>query len=721
MSFATGRTAASAALATLFATFALSFAAPTLAKGEKSMTTLRVMVNPAMAPRGTLPDALRTRVESIAAGPVRITGTTRTGALELSIEGMHDRDGLTRIADKLRTDRAILWAEVPTTDIVRPKAATATKAAAEPGQKLMLRFVEGADVASATQRLAVLAGMPVTIDRTIGAVQVLTLMKAMRMDELEQLAKAFEHDAAVRYADPVRRVRAHRVPNDPRYAEQWSLTHINAGAAWDVGTGSASVTVAVIDTGMLSHPDLEGRLLPGYDFILDAERARDGDGRDPDPRDEGDWTERSDCDGYGGSTSSFHGLFVAGLIAANANNATGIAGVDWAAKILPVRALGKCGGTFDDVVAAINWSAGVPLAGVPTNANPAKVINLSLGGYGPCSAAAQEAVDDALAQGIVVVASAGNESDDVSFYSPASCSGVIAVSALSRGGERSSYSNYGRRVDIAAPGGDVGINGLILSTSADGKTTPGDFIYDSAMGTSFSAPLVSGTLSLMFARNPNLTVGQALSIVQGSSSEFKSNTTCAFGGFCGFGSLDSAAAMASTIPAATNLPAGAVAVIEYYDAALDHYLITTDANEIRTLDATGAGRWQRTGGVFYAWQDASSAPAGVVPRNVCRFHAGPEHQIDSTYFTADAAECNFVMQNQSDVWKLQSSAAFYVEVPNSDGVCRDGTLPVYRFFNGRRDANHRHTIDLSIRRAMQNRIWVADGKGMNGAAMCSLI
>jgi subtilisin family serine protease len=355
------------------------------------------------------------------------------------------------------------------------------------------------------------------------------------------------------------------------------------------------------------------------------------------------------------------------------------------------------------------------------NPHPAKVINLSLGGHGPCTAAEQEAIDDAIAQGTVVVAAAGNDTDDASFFSPANCSGVITVGALSRNGERSSYSNFGRRIDISAPGGDVDVDGLILSTHADGATVPGEFGYDFGIGTSFAAPLVSGTLSLMLARNPNLTVGQALSILQGSASDFTLFSSCAFGGFCGIGVLNAGRAMASTIPAATNLPPGAVAVVEYYDAALDHYLMTGDLAEMQSLDTFGSARWQRTGHVFYAWAEPSFAPAGVTPRGVCRFYAGPDKQIDSFYYTADAGECSFVIANGSTVWMLQSTSAFWVEVPDGAGNCREGTLPVYRFFNGRRDANQRHTIDLSVRRAMLNRSWVPDGKGANGSAMCSLI
>ena len=721
MSCMSCRAAARTLAAALAVGLALAVATPVAAKTGKTIATLRVMLAPSAAPRGSLPDGARQRIEALVGASVTVAAVTRTGALDLVVQGSTDRAMLQAVAGKLRTDRSVLWTEVSDERTVRPKSSIALKAAQQPAGKLLVRFDDGADTVAALRRLSALAGVSATIERSIGAVQVIALSQTRAMSDLEVLARTFEADASVRYADPVRYAKAYRVPNDPLYSQQWSLANVNAALAWDAGTGSSDVTVAVVDTGMLDHPDLAGRVLPGHDFILDAERARDGDARDGNPRDEGDWTSDGDCGGFAGQSSFFHGLFVAGQIAANANNNVGVAGLDWSAKILPVRVLGKCGGTFDDIAAGIAWSAGLPVQGAPANSHPAKVINLSLGGFGPCSAAVQEIIDDVLAQGTVVVAAAGNDTDDASFFSPANCSGVIAVGALSRGGERSSYSNFGRRVDISAPGGDVDVDGLILSTHADGGTTPGEFSYDFGIGTSFAAPLVSGTLSLMLARNPNQTVGQVFSLLQGSASDFTLHSSCAFGGFCGIGALNAGAAMASTIPAITHLPQGAVAVVEYYDAALDHYLITSDPAEIQDLNTFGSARWQRTGHVFYGWSNPASAPSGAFPRGVCRFYAGPEYQIDSFYYTADAGECSFVIANGAPVWSLQSNTAFWIEVPDDAGNCREGTLPVYRFFNGRRDANHRHTIDLSVRRAMQNRVWTPDGKGANGAAMCSLI
>ena len=699
----------------IFCATALGLPAAAEAKSAKAMPTLRVMLNPAAAPRGILPDVARDRLTALAGAPVALVGTTRTGALELAVAGPRDVAALDAMAVRLRGDRLVLWAEAGSPRTVQPKSSRAAER--ETGRKLLIRLADGADPAAIAPRLAAIAGVPVTLERAIGPVHVVALAQTTTVAALEAIARKLEQDPTVRYADAVRRVRPAAAPNDPLYARQWSLANVGAEAAWAQGAGSPDMTVAVIDTGILPHPDLAGRLLAGYDFVSDAASARDGDARDPNPRDEGDWLDDGDCGGYPAQPSFFHGLFVAGQIAANVNNGEGIAGLDPSAKILPVRVLGKCGGTFEDVLEGMLWASGVPIGGVPPNPNPAKVINMSLGGYGTCAAAIQEAVDEALAQGTVIVASAGNEADDAANYAPGNCSGVINVGALSRSGDRAGYSNWGRRVDLSAPGGDVDDDGQILSTHYTGSSTPGEPTYERGIGTSFAAPLVSGTLSLMLARNPNLTPGQALSILQGTSRDFPAGSPCAIGAFCGAGMLDAGLAVQATIPASANPPAGTAAVVEFYDATLDHYFITSDPFEMASLDGDSP-RWRRTGHVFFAWIDPAQAPLNVFPQPVCRFYAGPAQQIDSHWFSADPAECSTVL-SQSPGWQLQSSAAFWVETPDYAGQCRAGTLPVYRFFNNRRDANQRHTVDLSVKRAMINRAWVPDGKGVNGAAFCA--
>ncbi len=702
---------------------ALAVLLPAVAAAASAQNpTLRVMLHPDAAPQFALPAAAQARLEAVAGASLAWTSTTRTGALELALAGPRDAAQVEAVARRLRADRSVLWVQNGAIASAAKYASRPAHEARAPARKFLVRLNDGVapDWQTLLPRLSARLGAALAVERSIGNVWVLSLPHAVPTTELEEMADALQQDEVVRYADPVRRLRPKAVPNDPLFARQWSLTDplggINLPAAWALGTGRAQITVAVIDTGSLDHPDLAGRQLPGYDFITSADTARDGGGRDADSRDEGDWVDEGDCGGEPAHPSFWHGLFVTGLIAANSDNGVGIAGVDWAAKILPVRALGKCGGTYEDVFEAMLWAAGAPIAGVPANANPAKVINMSLGGYGSCGGAFQEAVDDALAQGTIIVAAAGNETDDAENYAPGNCGGVITVGATTRDGDRTGYSNFGRRVDLSAPGGDGDIDGLILSTFNDGAREPGNPGYAFAAGTSFSAPLVSGTVSLMLARNPNLTAGQVLSLLQGTARDFPIGSACRVGGMCGVGLLDAGTAVASTIPAIENLPPGAVAVVELYDATLDHYMLRTDPSEIAAFEASG--RWSRTGHVFYAYADPSAAPAPV--SGVCRFYAGAESLIDSYFYTADPAECSYVAGNASAVWTLETTAAFWIEVPDAAGMCRPGTLPVYRFFNNRRDASQRHTVDLSVRRAMVNRAWVPDGPGVKGAALCSL-
>ena len=205
--------------------------------------------------------------------------------------------------------------------------------------------------------------------------------------------------------------------------------------------------------------------MQGYDFITDTAISNDGDGRDSDASDPGDAIAAGEC-GNGkplqARTSSWHGTHVAGTIAAKTNNGLGVAGVAFNAKVLPLRVLGKCGGYTSDIADAITWASGGTVAGVPANANKARVINMSLGGTGACDTTTQTAINGARSRGTVVIVAAGNDNMNVSNASPANCSGVVAIAATDKAGGRASYSNYGTLIDVAAPGGDTG--GLILST-----------------------------------------------------------------------------------------------------------------------------------------------------------------------------------------------------------------------------------------------------------------
>ncbi|HQR11857.1 MAG TPA: S8 family peptidase [Casimicrobiaceae bacterium] len=696
----------------------ICFALPATAA---TTSTIRVRLHPYLAAAGTLPPAALAKLEALVGTGLTLNGTTRTGALDLQLAVPQDSASMTAILRTLRNDRGVLWAETSRA-VMTTAGAKALQSlppgADKPGQRLMVRLKDGVtpDWSALLPQLGSRIGTDLAVERQIGNVWVLSVPTPQLPAQLAQMADLLQGDGSVQYADPVRQAFAFSAANDPYYPQQWGLNDplsgVNAETAWALQPDSSSVVVAVVDTGILPHPDLVGRVLPGYDFISDPARARDGNARDPDPRDEGDWST-GEC-GFP-EDSFFHGLFVAGLIAANTNNSTGIAGLTTGTRILPVRVLGACGGTFEDVLAGMLWASGVQLAGIPPNTNPAKVINLSLGGFGACDQAIQEAVDDALAQGAVVVAAAGNSASNVQDFTPASCSGVIAVAAHSVDATLASYSNYGPRIDVSAPGGEMPESGLIISTSNDGTTVPQNPDYESAQGTSFAAPMVAGTAAMMFARNPLLTAGRVLDIVQGSARDFPTSSICAQASLCGTGLLDAGAAIASTLPGGSTPPPGASEVVEYYNATFDHYFITAQPSEIRYMDTVLSGVFKRTGLYFYAYLTPLTAPAGARP--VCRFFAAG--LINSHFFSASAFECQFVLTHWPDIWYLETPASFFIQVPDSLGNCPDGTLPVYRFFNNRNDANHRYTVDLSVRRAMLNRAWVPEGTGDSAVAFCT--
>jgi serine protease len=375
--------------------------------------------------------------------------------------------------------------------------------------------------------------------------KVFKLDRRHNLAELRSLAtEMMMRDAAIEYAEPDRILTYSATPTDPRYADQWHYYDTVGGlrlpAAWDISTG-AGVVVAVIDTGYRPHADLSGQILPGYDFISTAAIGNDGNGRDSDATDPGDGITAGACGGgqpFFDQPSSWHGTHVAGTVAARTNNGAGVVGVAYNAKILPVRVLGKCGGYTSDIADAITWASGGTVAGVPANPNKARVLNLSLGGGGACSATMQNAINGARSRGAVVVAAAGNSATNVSNASPANCTGVIAVAATGRSGGRASYSNFGTLVTVAAPGGD-GASG-VLSTLNSGRSGPLADTYAVYQGTSMAAPHVAGVAALMLAANTNLTPDEVAAKLKSTARAFPAS--CAG---CGAGIVDAAAAAAS--------------------------------------------------------------------------------------------------------------------------------------------------------------------------------
>ena len=328
---------------------------------------------------------------------------------------------------------------------------------------------------------------------------------ARNYETLAAIARVGRKPSVIR-AEPNYIRRANRVPNDPFYVYQWNYPSINLPLAWDLTRGSDQVIVAVVDTGVLvDHPDIRGQLIAGYDFIRDPARAHDGDGIDPDPNDAGDL-------GFGGS-STFHGTHVAGTIAAHSDNGDGVAGIAWAARIMPLRALGVNGGTSYDVIQCIRYAAGLPNDSNTLPARRADIINLSLGSNSS-SQAEQNAIDQARNAGVIVIAAAGNDaSSNPSF--PAAYAGVVSVAATTITRTRAPYSNFGPTIDVAAPGGnsatDVNGDGIgdgVVSTIGDDTNGTVTFGYAALTGTSMAAPHVAGVAALMKSVFPGLTPEQ---------------------------------------------------------------------------------------------------------------------------------------------------------------------------------------------------------------------
>ncbi|MEO6745191.1 MAG: S8 family peptidase, partial [Caldimonas sp.] len=372
-----------------------------------------------------------------------------------------------------------------------------------------------------------------------GNAHVVRLARRMVRAEARETARRLRSDPDLLSIEPDLVLRPMAVPNDPYFGQQWHYHEaaggINLPAAWDITTGSNGITVAVIDTGVVAHADLAGRLVGGFDFIGDTAVSNDGDGRDGNAGDPGDY-------GCNGEASSWHGTHVAGTIGAASNNGSGVSGVDWNARILPVRVLGRCGGYTSDIIDGLRWAAGIAVPGVPANPFPARVANLSLGGEGACSGALQSAINDVTARGTVVVVAAGNSNADAANFEPANCSGVIAVGATTRSGGRAGYSNYGSRVTVSAPGGGGG--GGVLSTYNTGPTTPRADAYAYFQGTSMATPHVSGVVSLMLAVNPSLNPAQVAQRLQQTARAFPNGTGADCNtALCGAGIVNAAAAV----------------------------------------------------------------------------------------------------------------------------------------------------------------------------------
>ncbi len=471
-----------------------------------------------------------------------------------------------------------------------------------------------------TARVLADAGFADARLRPVGrAAQRVELGRRLDRKDLESTLERLRASPEVEWVVPNARERRLNVPGDPLYAAspagsgQWWLFRAagsNANdiedrrrgvpdlpSAWVASTGAGAPVVAVLDTGITAHPDLDGRVLPGRDFVATLEYAADGDGWDADASDPGDGVTAADrrahptlFDDCDAAPSSWHGTGIAGIVAASADNGIGGAGVLWRGRVLPVRVAGKCGADLADIIDGMRWAAGLTVLDdqqrpVPANPNPARIVSISFGGSAACNPVYQEAIDELRAHGVLVVAAAGNESGALT--RPASCSGVLGVVALNRDGFKSTYSNFGAAAAIATVGGDprlVGRWGLplgddgLLTTSNTGAQAPGSPGYAREFGTSFAAPVAAGVAALMLAVNPQLDVGQLIEGLQRSarphvlvprmpacSAQHPGRCQCDTSS-CGAGILDAGQALAyAANPQAYVAPARSAEVIDNAD------------------------------------------------------------------------------------------------------------------------------------------------------------
>lgn len=469
-----------------------------------------------------------------------------------------------------------------------------------------------------------------------------------------ELIREIASDPAVEYVEPDG-VRRHMfLPNDVDYPVQWhyqnGIAGIDMPSAWDLANGS-SVRVAVVDSGSTSHPDLTPNLIGGYDFISNKLRANDGDGRDSNPTDSGDGVSASEaywlCEQpYVGYGSSWHGTHVAGTVAALTNNGLGGAGVAFGSKVVPIRVLGKCGGDTSDIADAVIWAAGGTVAGAPANPYPAKVINLSLGGFEPCSATEQAAINIARGLGATIVVAAGNGYGNASDYSPGNCSGVITVAATDETGSKVASSNSGPLVGLGAPGD------YVYSTSNSGNYAPESPTYEYWTGTSMAVPHVAGVAALVLQLNPAFTPDQVTARLKLGSSVFPGSCSN-----CGAGLLNAYGALVPpTFDAGT--------VFRFHDLKTGVHLFTATPGERDII--LGALPWFLYERAAFKVQPQS----GNASLPVYRFR---NQENGAYFFTINEAEKNAVLQMPA--FALEG-VAWWARSPSSPGA---GTIPLHRF------------------------------------------
>ncbi|MER7832855.1 S8 family serine peptidase [Streptomyces sp. NPDC095602] len=497
--------------------------------------------------------------------------------------------------------------------------------------------------------------------RLAGGSALVDLGTATTKQDLAEVMAAFRADPAVAAVDAdIRAYPMAVTPNDTDYAKQWDLFEptggMNVPGAWDKTTGSG-VTVAVIDTGYAAHSDLAANTIPGYDFVSSATDARDGNGRDSDPKDEGDWSATDGECGTGSraSNSSWHGTHVAGTIGAVTNNAKGIAGIAHGAKVQHVRVLAKCGGSSSDIADAITWASGGTVPGVPVNPTPAKVINMSLGGASStCPTVYQNAINGAVSRGTTVVVAAGNSNTNASGFTPANCNNIINVASTNRAGARSYYSNYGTIVDVAAPGGETR-NGTtptpengIYSTLNSGTTVQSLENYQPYQGTSMAAPHIAGLAALLKSAKSTLTPAEIESAIKSNARPLPG----ACSGGCGTGIAD-AAKTVNAVTGGTTTPTPGTTFTNTSDVSIRDYQTVVSPITVSGVSGNAPATLKVNVDIKHSWRGDLVidlvAPDGTSYRLKNSSSSDPTPNLLTTYTVNASSEV------ANGTWKLQVS------------------------------------------------------------------
>jgi serine protease len=553
----------------------------------------------------------------------------------------------------------LLAALAPALALAAPPAPPSAAAPAAAVERFIVRLrttPASAAYQPAPDRVAALAtrhGFAVAETRHIASGMHLLRVTPRAGEGAAQTLARLRADPEIEYVQIDARRHALGTPDDSLFGGQWYLqdsepSAVNAVAAWSLTTGSPGVVIADLDTGVrFDHPDLRNatanRLLPGYNMISNVAVSNDGSARDSDASDPGDWVTAADAttaqfSGCTVTNSSWHGTRTAGILGAITNDQVGIAGLTWEGWIEPVRVLGKCGGYDSDILAGMAWAAGIPVSGVPLNPYPARIINMSLGEVGQdCQQnfpAYLQMIDELLGAGVLVVVSAGNEGGPVDV--PANCAGAVAVAGLRQVGTKVGYSSLGPEVVVSAPAGNCVNTGAgqpclfsIVTTTNTGTTVPGNNTYTDQynfnVGTSFSAPIVSGIAGLMLSVNGNLSPDQLIARLQASSQPFPVSTTAGVP-MChlptGPNDLQTGECSCTTQVCGAGMANANAAVLE----ALRPIAAVAVAGTVQggnpvTLDASGSGAACHASIASYAWSvvpPTTSPPAVIQNANTAQ-------------------------------------------------------------------------------------------------------